>query len=323
MSMPALEIHISPDDVDQSLVDDVRDGLTASPKNLQPKWFYDEQGSKLFEQITALPEYYPTRTEKAILAAHADDIVDATGMTTLVELGSGSSEKTRLLLDAGLKGGTLATYVPQDVSVTALQGAVEELAQEYPGLDVAGIVSDFTDTVASIPVRPNRTVAFLGGTLGNLVPEQRAAFLSDIAAALRPDEHLLIGVGLVIDPAVLVPAYDDAQQVTAEFNLNVLSVLNARLGADFDLDGFEHVAIWDAENEWIEMRLRSRRAQDVRIADLDLDVSFTEGEEMRTEISAKFHRTGITDELATAGFGVEQIWTDADERFAVVLGRKR
>ena len=323
MSTPALEIHISPDDVDQSLVDDVREGLTASPKNLQPKWFYDEQGSKLFELITALPEYYPTRTEKAILAAHAGDIVDATGMATLVELGSGSSEKTRLLLDAGLKGGTLQTYVPQDVSVTALQGAVEELVQEYPGLDVAGIVSDFTDTVSSIPARPNRTVAFLGGTLGNLVPEQRAAFLADIAAALRPDEHLLIGVGLVIDPAVLVPAYDDAQGVTGEFNLNVLAVLNQRLGADFDLDGFEHVAVWDAENEWIEMRLRSRRDQDVRIADLDLDVSFAEGEEMRTEISAKFQRTGITDELASAGFGVEHIWTDADERFAVVLGRKR
>ncbi len=323
MSTTALEIHISPDDVDSSLVDDVRAGLSATPKHLEPKWFYDEQGSKLFELITALPEYYPTRTEKAILAAHADDIAAATGMTTLIELGSGSSEKTRLLLDAGLRSGTLTTYVPQDVSVTALQGAVDELSAEYPGLEIAGIVSDFNDTTASIPIHPNRTVAFLGGTLGNLVPTQRTGFLSGIAAALRPDEHLLIGVGLVIDPAVLVPAYDDAQGVTAEFNVNVLSVLNGRLRADFDPAGFEHVAVWDAENEWIEMRLRALRAMDVRITDLDMDVSFAEGEEMRTEISAKFHRAGITDELATAGFGVEQIWTDSDERFAVVLATKR
>ncbi len=323
MSTAALEIHISPDEVDRSLVADVRAGLSARPKHLEPKWFYDAHGSELFELITALPEYYPTRTEKAILAAHAHDIVDLTGMTTLIELGSGSSDKTRLLLDAGRTSGTLHTYVPQDVSVTALKGAVGELVRDYPGLEVAGIVSDFTDTVSSIPLRANRTVAFLGGTLGNLIPAQRATFLGDIAAALRPDEHLLIGVGLVIDPNVLVPAYDDARGVTAQFNLNVLSVLNARLGADFDASGFEHVAVWDAENEWIEMRLRARRAMDVRIAELDMDVSFTEGEEIRTEISAKFHRSGITDELATAGFGVEQIWTDTEERFAVVLARKR
>ncbi|KQR99646.1 dimethylhistidine N-methyltransferase [Williamsia sp. Leaf354] len=322
VSTEALEIHINPDEVDEALVTDVRAGLTASPKHLPPKWFYDQRGSELFEVITTLDEYYPTRTEKAILAAHADDIAAATGMTTLVELGSGSSEKTRLLLDAGIRAGTLTTYVPQDVSVTALQGAVDELAVEYPDLRVAGIVSDFIDTAASIPDHANRTVAFLGGTLGNLVPADRAAFLTGVAAALRPGEHLIIGVGLVVDESIVVPAYDDARGVTADFNRNVLAVINRRLGGDFDLDGFDHVAMFDTDNEWIEMRLRARRAMTVRVRDLDLEVEFAEGEQMRTEISAKFRRSGITEELTAAGFGVEQIWTDPDDRFAVVLAEK-
>ncbi|MBT0567287.1 L-histidine N(alpha)-methyltransferase [Williamsia sp. CHRR-6] len=305
------------------MIADVRTGLSASPKSMPPKYFYDAHGSDLFEQITRLPEYYPTRTEKAILAANADEIAAATSMATLIELGSGSSEKTRLLLEAGLRAGTLHTYVPQDVSVTALQQAVDELGVEYPGLEVAGIVSDFTDTTASIPQRPQRTVAFLGGTLGNLIPAQRAPFLAGIAAALRPGEHLLIGVGLVIDPAVLVPAYDDAAGVTAAFNRNVLSVLNHRFGADFDPSGFDHVAVWDAENEWIEMRLRARHAMTVAVNDLDLTVSFEAAEEMLTEISAKFRRSGITEELTAAGFDVQRIWSDADDRFAVVLAERR
>ncbi|GAA2059253.1 L-histidine N(alpha)-methyltransferase [Williamsia deligens] len=318
-----VQVHLTDADIDAALVADVRAGLTASPKHLPPKWFYDARGSELFEEITALPEYYPTRTERGVLEAAADEIVAATGVVTLVELGSGSSEKTRLLLDAGLRAGTLETYVPQDVSISALQGAVDELSAAYPSLAVEGIVSDFSDLSVSIPDRPGRTVAFLGGTLGNLTPAERAGFLTGIADVLRPGEHLLIGVGLVVDESLVVPAYDDAQGVTAAFNKNVLSVIDGRLDADFDPDGFDHVAIWDAENEWIEMRLRAQRPMTVRVADLDLEVEFTEGEEMRTEISAKFRRDGISEELAAAGFDITRIWTDSDERFAVVLSTRR
>ncbi|MGZ8177867.1 L-histidine N(alpha)-methyltransferase [Williamsia sp. SKLECPSW1] len=318
-----VQVHLTDADIDAALVDDVRAGLTASPKHLPPKWFYDATGSALFEEITALPEYYPTRTERAVLAAAADEIAAITGMQTLVELGSGSSEKTRLLLDAGVRGGTLTSYVPQDVSISALQGAVDELTAAYPSLAVEGIVSDFSDLAVSIPDRPGRTVAFLGGTLGNLTPVERAGFLTGIADALSPGEHVLIGVGLVVDESLVVPAYDDAQGVTAAFNKNVLSVIDERLHADFDPDAFDHVAIWDAENEWIEMRLRSLHATTVRVADLDLEVQFAEGEEMRTEISAKFRVEGIGDELAAAGFDATRVWTDADDRFAVLLGTRR
>ena len=325
-SMPSaaipVQVHLTDADVDASLVADVRAGLTASPKHLPPKWFYDARGSELFEEITALPEYYPTRTERAVLAAAADTIATTTGVQTLVELGSGSSEKTRLLLDAGVRAGTLATYVPQDVSSSALQGAVDELTIAYPALSVEGIVSDFSDLSVSIPDRPDRTVAFLGGTLGNLTPAERADFLTGIADVLRPGEHLLIGVGLVVDESIVVPAYDDAQGVTAAFNKNVLSVIDGRLNADFDPDAFDHVAVWDAENEWIEMRLRARRAMTVHVADLDLEVEFAEGEEMRTEISAKFRVEGITDELVAAGFDVTRVFTDTDDRFAVVLATR-
>lgn len=318
-----VQVHLTDDDIDVALVADVRAGLTASPKHLPPKWFYDARGSELFEEITALPEYYPTRTERSILAAAADEIATTTGMRTLVELGSGSSEKTRLLLDAGLRAGTLSTYVPQDVSVTALQGAVDDLTAAYPSLAVEGIASDFSDLAVSIPDRPARTVAFLGGTLGNLTPTERAGFLRGIADVVTPGEHLLIGVGLVVDESVVVPAYDDAQGVTAAFNKNVLSVIDGRLHADFDPEAFDHVAVWNSEDEWIEMRLRARRAMTVHVADLDLEVEFADGEEMRTEISAKFRVEGITAELAAAGFGVVRVFTDADERFAVVLGERR
>lgn len=323
MTAPALDIHISPDDLQRALRADVSAGLTADPKWLPPKWFYDAAGSELFERITELPEYYPTRTERALLAEHAADIAAATDVETLVELGSGSSEKTRLLIEAGLAHGSLTRYVPQDVSPSALIGAIDELGVAYPNLDVRGIVSDFTDTLRTLPTGGRRSIAFLGGTLGNMVPAERAEFLGDIAETLQAGEYLLLGVGLVIDPAVMVPAYDDAAGVTAQFNLNVLSVLNDNLGAGFDPADFEHVALWNDEDEWIEMRLRATRAHSVRIDGLDLDVSFAEGEEMRTEISAKFRRDGITRELADAGFGVGQFWTDEHERFALILAERR
>jgi L-histidine Nalpha-methyltransferase len=323
MTAPALEIHLSDDQMTEALRSDARLGLTASPKWLPPKWFYDARGSELFGQITELPEYYPTRTERELLRASAAEIAKVSAPQILVELGSGSSEKTRLLLDALTAHGTLEQYVPQDVSSAALESAVEQIKLEFPSLDVHGVVSDFTDTLHNLPRGGRRMIAFLGGTIGNLVPDERAEFLASVAEVLEPGEQMLVGGGLVIDPAVLVPAYDDAAGVTAEFNRNVLHVLNKRLGADFEPERFRHVAIWNEEQEWIEMRLEATAAMTVRIQDLDLTVSFAEGEQMRTEISAKFRLDGIAKELSTAGFEVEQSWTDADERFALVLAGRR
>ncbi|MFJ3217041.1 L-histidine N(alpha)-methyltransferase [Kitasatospora sp. NPDC086801] len=298
---------------------DVQHGLTSEPKWLPPKWFYDARGSELFEEITRLPEYYPTRAERAILTARAGEIAAATGARTLVELGSGSSEKTRLLLDALRAFGTLETYVPVDVSESALTAAGAALAAEYPGLAVHGVLADFTARLGLPPEGGPRLVAFLGGTLGNLLPEERAAFLCGLRAALDPGDFLLLGTDLVKDPSMLVAAYDDAAGVTAEFNLNVLNVLNRELGADFDPTAFAHVARWDPDREWIEMRLRSLRAQTVKIPALDLPVHFDRGEELRTEVSAKFRRERVADELAAAGLRLSHWWTDEEGRFGLSL----
>ncbi len=303
-----------------ALREDVRRGLTADPKWLPPKWFYDSRGSELFEEITRLPEYYPTRAERAILTARAGEIAAATGARTVVELGSGSSEKTRLILDGLHELGTLETYVPVDVSESALSEAGERLTAEYPELTVHAVVSDFTASLA-LPraVRGPRLVAFLGGTLGNLLPAERAAFLTALRAELAPGDALLLGTDLVKDPAVLVAAYDDAAGVTAEFNKNVLNVLDRELDAAFDPADFEHVAHWDAEREWIEMRLRSREERYVKIPALDLVVHFAAGEELRTEISAKFRRERVAGELAAAGFALTHWWTDPEGRFGLSL----
>jgi L-histidine Nalpha-methyltransferase len=319
VSEPTIEVHLAPEQLDESLREDARVGLTASPKWLPPKWFYDARGSELFDRITRLPEYYPTRTERELLRASAARIAEESSAQILVELGSGSSEKTRLLLDALTAHGTLERYVPQDVSVSALDAAVHQLAEEFPTLTVHGIVSDFTDTLHSLPRGGRRMIAFLGGTLGNLVPEERAEFLASVAEVLEPGEQLLLGVGLVTDPAVMLPAYDDAEGVTAQFNLNVLSVLNNRLGANFDPSRFRHLALWDEVDDWIEMRLEAIEPVTVTLPALDLEVSFDAGEEMRTEISAKFRVEGICKELGEAGFGSDRVWTDPDERFALIL----
>ncbi|MBJ8340487.1 L-histidine N(alpha)-methyltransferase [Antrihabitans sp. YC3-6] len=323
MTAPTLEIHLSEEQMTEALRTDARVGLTASPKWLPPKWFYDARGSELFEQITELPEYYPTRTERELLRASAAEIAAVSAPQILVELGSGSSDKTRLLLDAMTAHGTLEQYVPQDVSPAALGSAIEALSRDYPELQVHGVVSDFTDTLHNLPTGGRRMIAFLGGTLGNLVPAERAEFLASIAAVLETGEQLLVGVGLVIDPAILVPAYDDAAGVTAEFNRNVLHVLNNRLSANFEPDRFSHVAYWDADNEWIEMRLEATADMTVHVGDLGLTVAFGTGEQLRTEISAKFTLDGIGRELAAAGFDVEQTWTDADERFALICAGRR
>lgn len=323
MTAVTLDIHLTEDDLNTALRSDAGLGLTANPKWLPPKWFYDAKGSELFERITELPEYYPTRTERALLERVVDEIADAAQAEVLVELGAGSAAKTRLLLTALSARGPLKTYVPQDVSSAALRAAADEVAVEFPGLAVHGVVSDFTDTLANLPRGGRRMIAFLGGTIGNLVPAERAEFLARIHDLLEPGEQLLLGAGLVTDPAVLVPAYDDAAGVTAEFNRNVLHVLNSRLRADFAPEKFRHVAVWDAEREWIEMRLEASEDMTVAVGDLDLTVRFGRGEQMRTEISAKFRVEGLEGELAAAGFATGHVWTDPDDRFALLLAGRR
>ncbi|MCE5292119.1 MAG: L-histidine N(alpha)-methyltransferase [Nocardiaceae bacterium] len=320
MTSATIEVHLVEDDLLSALRSDVLTGLTSSPKVLPPKWFYDARGSELFDQITRLPEYYPTRTESALLHRSAPEIAALAKPDILVELGSGSAEKTRTLLTAL---DSLRMFVPQDFSPAALEEAATAVKSEYPHLVVHGVVSDFTDTLHNLPGGGRRMIAFLGGTIGNFVPAERAEFLSSIRAVLQPGEQLVLGAGLVIDESVLVPAYDDAAGVTAEFNRNVLRVINSRLGADFDPDAFRHVAVWDAENSWIEMRLEATKAMTVRIDDLELDISFAKGEQMRTEISAKFTTDALRSELESAGFETTHIWTDDLDRFALVLATAR
>ncbi|MFC8241679.1 L-histidine N(alpha)-methyltransferase [Streptomyces chartreusis] len=320
MSPFLLTRNLPEDATDAALRADVLKGLTGTPKTLPPKWFYDAQGSELFEKITELPEYYPTRAEREILVDRAGEIAAATGARTLVELGSGSSEKTRFLLDA-LTG--LHTYVPVDVSESALTQAGQALVEERPGLDVHALIADFTGGMA-LPDTPGpRLVAFLGGTIGNLLPAERAVFLASVRALLSPGDALLLGTDLVKDEQVLVGAYDDAAGVTAAFNKNVLTVIDRELGADFDPGAFEHVAVWDRDNEWIEMRLRSRTDQTVKVPALDLAVHFAAGEEMRTEVSAKFRRDGVRAELSAAGLELAHWWTDGQGRFALSLSVAR
>ncbi|MFE2145674.1 L-histidine N(alpha)-methyltransferase, partial [Streptomyces sp. NPDC059456] len=301
---------------DTALRADVRHGLTVSPKVLPPKWFYDARGSELFEEITRLPEYYPTRAEREILLARAGEIASVSGARTLVELGSGSSEKTRHLIEA-MPG--LHTYIPVDVSGSALEGAAKTLLAEHPGLRVHALVADFTKPLR-LPDSPGpRLVVFLGGTIGNLLPPERAVFLASVRAMLSPGDALLMGTDLVKDEAVLVAAYDDAQGVTAEFNKNVLAVVNRELGADFHTDDFAHVAVWNREQEWIEMRLRARSELVVKVRELDLVVPFAAGEEILTEVSAKFRQEGVRAELAGAGLELTRWWTDEEGRFALSL----
>jgi len=298
---------------------DVTDGLTASPKALPPKWFYDKVGSELFEEITRLPEYYPTRAEREILQTQAEAIASTSGCDKLLELGSGSSIKTRLLIDAMRAHAGLRSYVALDVSEDALRDAGMSLVADYPDLTVRGLVADFEHQLDLLPVGGRRLVAFLGSTIGNFEPAARGAFLRSLRASMTRADRFLLGADLVKSPNVLVAAYDDAAGVTAAFNKNVLNVLNHGLAANFDPAAFEHVAAWDASNEWIEMRLRSTRRQAVRVDALGLEVLFEAGEQMRTEISAKFRPEALERELAAAGFAAGGWWTDSGGRFSLSL----
>jgi L-histidine Nalpha-methyltransferase len=323
MSSLAIDVHVG-EGTERSLPEDVLDGLTRPAKELPPKHLYDDYGSELFDRITELPEYYPTRTERAILHAQAANIVEATRMGELVELGSGTASKTRVLLDAGTEAGTLRRYVPFDVAESMVRDTVTTLSEEYDGLEVHGIVGDFERHLGEIPPpEPGvpRVLAFLGGTIGNFLPGSRRRFLRGLAATLGPDDFLLLGTDLVKDIDVLEAAYDDREGVTAAFNLNMLTIINRELGADFPLHLFEHVAFYDPERGWIEMRLRARRAMTVTIPAIDLEVSFQRGEEIRTEISTKFTRSRLDADFAAAGLELAEWLTDPGELFALSLAR--
>jgi L-histidine Nalpha-methyltransferase len=303
------------------LVADVQRGLGGRPRSLPSKYFYDAYGSELFDQITRLPEYYPTRTERAILLAHADEIAATTRAETLVELGSGTSEKTRLLLDALIARGTLRRFVALDVDPTVLADAAAELREGYPQLSIEPVAADFEHPLPAIAHDGPRLVVFLGSTIGNLTPAERQPFFRGIAGQLSSGDHFLLGADLVKSPARLVPAYADAAGVTAAFNRNVLRVLNAELGGDFEVESFEHVARWNADEEWIEMWLRAPRAMTVHLPGADLVVRLEAGEEIRTEISAKFRRGALSEELGSAGLRVVAWMSDPAQDFALVLTR--
>jgi L-histidine N-alpha-methyltransferase len=314
-----VDVLLVPEDRRRALLHDVVTGLTHEPKELPPKWFYDERGSELFGEITRLPEYYLTRRERTILAAHVHTIARETRADTLVELGSGTSEKTRFLLDALSAAGLLRRFVALDVSESTLRESAARIADEYPGIAVTAVVGDFDRHLGSIPAGGRRLVAFLGSSIGNFGPVERARFLAALRGVLREGEALLLGVDLVKDPERLVAAYDDRSGVTAEFNRNVLRVVNRELGADFRLECFDHVARWNADGEWIELALRSRIDQQVSVPEAGLTVTFARGEELRTEISAKFRPDGVREELRAAGFAVASLWTDPRGDFGLAL----
>jgi L-histidine Nalpha-methyltransferase len=316
-----IDVYLTPDDLAKALREDVEYGLAGTPKTVPPKWFYDGYGSHLFEEITRLDEYYPTRCERAILAQRAVEIAATTGAGTLLELGAGSGEKTRLLLDALQSTGSLHTYVPVDVSGDFLAASAGRIAEEYPRLRVRAVVADYDRQLHLLPAGERCLIAFLGSTIGNMLPAERASFLGDVAATLDGAGALLLGADLVKDPERLVRAYDDARGVTARFNRNVLNVINRELGANFVPEAYQHVAVWDADHEWIEMRLRSTVDQAVQITALDRTVRFAASEEMRTEVSAKFRRERLDAELNAAGLRLDEWWTDPAGDFALCLAR--
>jgi L-histidine N-alpha-methyltransferase len=318
----SLSNYLAADSAAHALRRDVLDGLARTPKTLPPKWFYDAEGSDLFDQITRLPEYYPTRAEAAILRRRAADIAAASGADTLVELGSGTSEKTRILLDALRDGGALRRFIPFDVDASVLTAAGAAIGEEYPGVEIDAVCGDFERHLGKIPQLGRRLVAFLGSTIGNLTAGPRAEFLSALSSSLQPGDTVLLGTDLVKDVDRLVRAYDDSAGVTARFNKNVLAVVNRELDADFDLAAFEHVARWNADEERVEMWLRASTPQRVHINDLGLSVDFAAGEEMLTEVSCKFRPDGVADELAAAGLRRIDWWTDPAGDFGLSLAVK-
>lgn len=317
-SAPTVEILVTPADRRQAMEDDIRRGLLSKPRSIPPVWFYDENGSRLFDEITRLPEYYLTRAERAILHERSADIVDLAGADTLVEIGSGTSEKTLILLDAMAAAGKLRHIVLLDISEEVLREAADQLSERYD-VAVHAVVGDLRSNLSRLP-RPGRQLwAFLGSTIGNFEPGARIDLLGHFSKAMEPGDHLLLGTDLRKDVDRLIAAYDDAQGVTARFNLNVLTVLNRSLGANFDPRAFEHRAVWNPDGSWIEMRLRSAVAQRVDFPSLDLGIDLEAGEELLTEISSKFDRDVLAGELRAAGLTAVSSWTDPDGDFLLTL----
>ena len=316
---PTIEVHLGPGDLRAAMESDVRAGLTTVPKQLPPVYFYDDRGSRLFDDITRLPEYYPTRAERAILESHAKDMVESAGADVLVELGAGTCDKSRVLLDAMQACGRLGAYVPLDVSDTTLWEAASSLSEAFPGLAVRAVVGDFHHHLEHLGADGRRLIAFLGGTIGNFDPVQRSGFLGRLVDIMQPGDRFLLGTDLVKDRDRLVAAYDDAAGVTAEFNRNVLHVMNRELGADFAIDRFTHVARWNEPDHRIEMWLRSDDDCRVRVADLDLDIGFAAGEEMLTEISTKFTEEDLREELEEAGLVVDASWAAPGDEFLMTM----
>lgn len=306
-------------DFDRELYHEALEGLTRTPKELSPKWFYDARGSALFDEITRLPEYYLTSREREILVARSDEIAAILPAETLIELGSGTSEKTRILLRSLNAASKLRHFVAVDVDASTLQGAAEAVGVLYPSLRITGVVGDFERHLNLLPTDGRRLIAFLGSTLGNLKPPQRSRFFSTLARQMSTSDVLLLGTDLVKDVQRLNAAYNDSQGVTAEFNRNILLILNRKLGANFIPSRFEHVARFDAQNEWIEMLLRSTCEQRVQLPSLGIELLFDAGEEMRTEVSAKFRREGLEAEFRQAGLRMVRWWTDSHGDYALSL----
>jgi L-histidine N-alpha-methyltransferase len=315
----SVEVNLPPGGPLSGMAADVRAGLTRPFKELSPRYFYDQRGCELFERITRLPEYYPTRCERTILESHSAEIVAAAEPRSLIELGSGSATKTRVLLDAMREANCLETYCPVDISEGITLETAARIAEEYEDVEVRGLVCDFELDLERMPVGGPRVIAFLGGTIGNFQPQQRASFLRRVANLLGPEDRFLLGTDLVKDRETLEAAYNDSAGVTAEFNKNVLSVINRELGADFDLDLFEHRALWDSANLWVDIRLRSLSRHVVNVSALDAMIAFDRGEEMRTEISTKFARHGLERIYAEAGLEMVEWWTDDDGLFGLSL----
>jgi L-histidine N-alpha-methyltransferase len=320
-TQPRIRIDVLVDDADRraELYDATFWSLRSTPRELPAVWLYDERGSLLFDEITRLPEYYPTDAEREILAARAAEIAALTKGRTLVELGAGTSEKTLLLLDALSAAGTLERFVPLDVSEEVLRASAEAIADRYPAIGVHGIVGDFERDLAALPPGDGRVIAFLGSTIGNLYPARRAKLLRAIAAALAPGDSFLLGVDLVKDPAVIERAYNDSQGITEEFVRNGLTHANRELKADFVQERYAFDAHWDAEHEWMDIGFNAVEAHTVHIAELEVEFALAEGERLRVEVSSKFRREGIEAELADAGLRTTGWWTDEASRFAVVL----
>lgn len=319
---PTFDRHLDDDWRSRALVADVRAGLGGYPRRLTPRWLYDDRGSELYSEITRLPEYYLTEAERSVLDRVAPEIVRLSGADTLIELGSGTSDKTRTLLDAFEAAGRLDRFIPLDVSEQTLRDAAAELADRYPGLEVHGVIGDFVEHLSLLPHEGVPVIAFLGSTIGNFYPDERAGFLASIAAWLPADGHLLLGVDLVKPVDRVMDAYNDPAGVTAEFTLNVLEVLNRELGANFDTTGFEHVGMWDPNHTRVDLRLRSLRDQRVSVPGAGLELEFAADEEVRAEISTKFTLEQVGDELAAAGLQTVRTWTSDGDEIALVLARR-